>query len=491
MVEVAVRLTHLLAAIAGGRDDVFENAPGDRIRYAAMGGVIISTAAVAAASATMAVHTGMRMPTPGALAVGLIWGFIIFNLDRLLVVQMMRQTNKKMSLLAAIPRLLLAIVLGAVISTPVVLQIFKPEIDTELLVLQAEKNADYSRATANNPDYAQIPELTKAIATDQSVINKGVSVDVESDPEVKAALVAYNTAQSDYQKAERNVVCEKEGKCGSGRAGAGIAFAEKVQIRDDAERVRNAAQTRLASARTTAQANLVSGQTTAVAAATADRDDKQAKLKDLNRRLDADKAAHEAQTKKDDGLLARLEALSRLSSDRPTLETAHLTLFLLFLALELLPVLMKLLQVLGPETTYDKRATETDNHYADLAQKRRDNDSEKERLRLDADLASEQRRVDQAQDATDDANDAIIATQREVMREVLEAWKHQAVNQTRNDLLHWNGQVSGGADRRAARIYRSRYDDSELPTVPIRIVSSSVPVQRPALDHGDPGEHTN
>jgi len=137
-----VGLIDRLAAIAGGRADVFASAPGDRIRYSAMGGVIISTASVAAASAAMAVHMAMGVPVVGAVLIGLAWGVIIFNLDRLLVVQMMRQDKKWVSLVAAAPRVLLALVLGAVISTPVVLQIFRPEIDTELIVMQAEKNTE-------------------------------------------------------------------------------------------------------------------------------------------------------------------------------------------------------------------------------------------------------------------------------------------------------------------------------------------------------------
>jgi uncharacterized coiled-coil protein SlyX len=515
MVEVAVRLSHLLPVIAGGRPEVFENAPGDRIRYAAMGGVILSTAAVAAASAAMAVHTAMRMPVLGAIAVGLAWGFIIFNLDRLLVVQMMRQQKKKMALLAAVPRVLLAIVLGAVISTPVVLQIFKPEIDTELLVLQAQKNADFSTQTSADPDFAQIPVLTKAIAADQATIDNGVTLDVESVPEVVQARNQYDAAQKAYTTAEHNVVCEKEGKCGSGHAGAGIAYNEKVGIRADAKATRDAAKTRLDTARTTAQQNLGSAQNDAVAAAKADKTTLQTRLDALNKKLDATKQAHDAQTKKDDGLLARLEALDQLSADRPTLQVAHLTLFLLFLSIELLPVLMKLLQVLGPETAYDKRAAENDDHYAEQARNDRDADLEVQRSRLDARIASEQVRIAHGKDATDAVNDEIIETQREVMRQVLEAWRRQAIAQTQKDLLGWSGQVDAGADERVDGLYRPgragqsnsgqsytgrahpngagpwpALDSNDLPTVPISGVApvdvdeKNVPNQRPA-----PGQH--
>ena len=357
-----------LAAIAGGRADVFASAPGDRIRYSAMGGVIISTASVAAASAAMAVHMAMGVPVVGAVLIGLAWGVIIFNLDRLLVVQMMRQDKKWVSLVAAAPRVLLALVLGAVISTPVVLQIFRPEIDTELIVMQAERNTEYNKKMSANPEYAKIPDLQAQIKADQSTVDRGAPVDVESDPTVAGARQQYDAAQKAYATAEQNVVCEKEGSCGSGKRGAGIAFREKVQIRDDRKKTRNEAAARLAGARRSVTANLAKAQTTALSAAQARLAANQAQLNDLNTRLNADRRAHEASSKEDNGLLARLEALDRLGDDRPILQTAHTTLFLLFLALELLPVLMKLLQVLGPETRYEREAEKQDDLHAEVAQ---------------------------------------------------------------------------------------------------------------------------
>ncbi|GAB3171943.1 uncharacterized protein DUF4407 [Micromonospora palomenae] len=423
-------LKRALAAVAGGQRSLLQTTPADELRYAAMGGVIVSTALVAAASAAMAVHMALRMPIALAVMVGVVWGFIIFNLDRLLVVQMMRQKNKWMTAVMAVPRVMLALVLGAVISTPVVLQIFGPEIKTELGVLHAERIAEYNRNTANNPDYASIPALEKSVADDEKIVAGGVALNVEMDPAVVEVRKQYDAAQARFEQAQKNVVCEKEGTCGSGNPGAGIAYDEKLRIQAEARRTRDEVLRRLDTARATAQAAQQTAQSEAAAAARGRLEQNQKRLAALKAQLDADKKAHEADSKKDTGLLARLEALDELSADRPTLRTAHITLFLLFLALELLPVLMKVLQLVGPETDYDKVTREHSDHLLQLDRERRA-----------MELKAEQDRLQRTADAAIASNQVVVDAQTMVMTKVLAAWQQFAVEQADNDLRRWLQQA--------------------------------------------------
>ncbi|MER6758052.1 DUF4407 domain-containing protein [Micromonospora echinofusca] len=428
-------LKRALAAVAGGQRSLLQTTPSDELRYAAMGGVIVSTAAVAAASAAMAVHMAMRTPLAVAVLVGVVWGFIIFNLDRLLVVQMMRQKSKWMTAAMAVPRVMLALVLGAAISTPMVLQIFGPEIKTELSVLHAKRIAEYNRNTANNPDYASIPALEKSVADDEKIVAGGLAINVETDPAVVEVRKQYDAAQVRFEQAQKDVVCEKEGKCGSGRPGAGIAFNEKVRIQDEAKRARDEALSRLNSARTTAQAAQQKAQSEAAVAARGRLDQNKKRLADLKAQLEADKKAHEADSKKDTGLLARMEALDELSADRPTLRAAHFTLFLLFLALELLPVLMKVLQLVGPETDYDKVAREHSDHLLQLDRERRA-----------MELRAEQDRLQRTADAAIASNQIVVDAQSAVMTKVLAAWQQFAIEQADDDLRRWLQQApSSGA----------------------------------------------
>ena len=67
-------------------------------------------------------------------------------------------------------------------------------------------------------------------------------------------------------------------------------------------------------------------------------------------------AAFDATNKNDGGILIRLQALNRLSDTNATLQAAHWMLSLLFMCIELLPVLMKVLLNFGPPSAYDRLA---------------------------------------------------------------------------------------------------------------------------------------
>jgi hypothetical protein len=57
------------------------------------------------------------------------------------------------------------------------------------------------------------------------------------------------------------------------------------------------------------------------------------------------------------GILLRLEALDRLGDTNATLAAAQFMLSLLFMSVEILPVLMKLLLNFSPPTAYDRVPT--------------------------------------------------------------------------------------------------------------------------------------
>src|SRR5215218_4624508 len=126
-----------LAVLAGARPDVLAAAPGARAKFVALGGVLLSTGALAVMSAAFAVHMALGVWWPFALLLGVGWGFVIVNLDRMLLVGMAHDSSLQRNLLMAVPRVGLALVLGIVISTPLTLQIFHKEIDTQVVALQA------------------------------------------------------------------------------------------------------------------------------------------------------------------------------------------------------------------------------------------------------------------------------------------------------------------------------------------------------------------
>jgi hypothetical protein len=162
-----------LAVLAGARPDVLAAAPGARARFVALGGVLLSTGGLAAVSAAFAVHMALGMWWPFALLVGLGWGAVIVNLDRMLLVGMSHDASLKRNLVMAVPRVGLALVLGVVVATPLTLQVFHKEIDTEIATMQAEAGDAYRAGLEADARFARLPDLEKRIASQESIVASG------------------------------------------------------------------------------------------------------------------------------------------------------------------------------------------------------------------------------------------------------------------------------------------------------------------------------
>src|SRR4051794_34051236 len=98
------RIAHGLAVLAGARADILEVAPGARPRFVALGGVLLSTGGLAVLSAAFAVHMALGVWWPVALLIGLGWGTVVVNLDRMLLVGMTHDASLKRNLALAVPR---------------------------------------------------------------------------------------------------------------------------------------------------------------------------------------------------------------------------------------------------------------------------------------------------------------------------------------------------------------------------------------------------
>jgi uncharacterized membrane protein len=117
----------------------------DHIKYLGIGGVVLATTFMAALSMGFALHTifGVTDPKTGVfegnwfvtLPISLIWGIIVFNLDRFIVSSTGKGDGESTISLSelgnATPRLLMAILLGLTISAPLETTIFDKEIQRE------------------------------------------------------------------------------------------------------------------------------------------------------------------------------------------------------------------------------------------------------------------------------------------------------------------------------------------------------------------------
>ena len=191
----------------GGSDKkILEFAPySDHIKHAGIGGVVLATTVMAVLAMGFAMQTIFATPDPsGAIdpitgevalkgnwwitaPVALIWGLIIFNLDRFIVSSVkgdgteniiIYKKGKSSELLAMAPRLFMAVIIGLTISAPLETYIFKREIYREWklsmkqLALSEEYRIEQENINLNKRTHSQFEEKDKQVKLQQEKYDK-------------------------------------------------------------------------------------------------------------------------------------------------------------------------------------------------------------------------------------------------------------------------------------------------------------------------------
>ncbi len=272
---------------------------GEQNKYAGIGATVFFTAIMAFIASSYALFTVFDNVYT-AVFFGLVWGFLIFNLDRFIVSTIKKRDNFLDECIQASPRIILAVIIAIVISKPLEIKIFEKEIATVLL---KEKN---DMAMANKK------QVTNYFQTDvdknKAEIDSLKSAITKKEKEVNDLYVTYIT--------------EAEGTSGTKKLGKGPVYNEKRQKHD--------AQLKQLDSLKAANAVKIT--------------EKESKAKTLQ--ADLDKKVSETQPIIEgfDGLMARINALNKL----PWLPSFFI--MLLFLAIETSPIIAKLL---SPKGEYD------------------------------------------------------------------------------------------------------------------------------------------
>lgn len=417
-----------LAVLAGARPEILAKAKGDLTKHAVMGGVLLSTAGLAAVSAVFALRSTLGVPLLAAVLCGLVWFVIILNLDRLLVVTLNTAAGWQ-AFWVAVPRFLMAAVIGTIVATPLTLQIFHQEIEAELQNMHAELIIE-SQGKLDKA-YKQINDLRQQEKELQDAI-AGRSPDaVSADPDVRAAQSEYDSAQAAYLEAQKQAQCELNGACGTGTPGVGTAYRTAQATADQAKRTADDAAAKLDAAKTAAEARIRKSSAAAASDAKQKLGGVQRDLavaQDNKRRAEAESQdAAENST----GLLARLEALDRVTSGHATAQAAKWSLSALFFLIEVLPVVSKLLMMVGKRTVYDRMLARHDDDIDDEDEQKSAAAKALVRYRIAAQTKAGQDRVDQLVAAQGSISAAAIQTWADLARlradEQLDDWYRQHV----------------------------------------------------------------
>jgi hypothetical protein len=355
-----------LRALVGVDEDVIADYPQDRTRYTALGGVILGTSAMAAVSMWFAVRQTLHQPVAAAVVVAVVWGAFILNLDRWLSVSLPslpvtkdpaeRRRAWRRRLGMAAPRLVLAVMFSLVIAEPFVLQLFRDGIEREVTLTWRQEEQDLlSRLRACNPESPTTAWPPDCVARGERLNVQDTAAGTRTgvadlQQQIDAAQTSLDKDWATFQTLDTTARQECNGVPGtglSGRPGEGPNCRRDRETADRFARDQHLAQRRadLDALKVTlhdAQAS-VSSTSDSYAAAV---------YKAVEQRLADVRSQHAPGSI---GLQERMSALDRLSGRDQLVWLTALVLRLFFVAVECLPLLVKLMSTTGE---YEKALAE-------------------------------------------------------------------------------------------------------------------------------------
>jgi len=138
---------------SGVNDRILEECDTDHSKYFAIGATVFFTACFAGLSGSYAMYfvfSGSQYASLFSLAFGLLWGFAIFNIDRYLIISIRKENRPIKEFFAAMPRIILALMIGIVIARPLELKIFEKEINEGLKQYFLENQQSLNQTAVDN-----------------------------------------------------------------------------------------------------------------------------------------------------------------------------------------------------------------------------------------------------------------------------------------------------------------------------------------------------
>jgi hypothetical protein len=282
---------NFLVWLSGARPELLKHSRTDRLAYSGLGAAILITGLIAAVSAAFALQTALYITSPYAALLGAAWGAAIMTVDRWVVFTIRRGSHWKI-VLTVLPRLALSLLLAVIFAMPLLLRMFAPEISAQLAGMRQAAAAQATSAITHSAVGAEVTDLQRQLNADQA---------------------RADTAYRQWQ-------CQLYGGCGNHRgsgAAAGSAQADYQAATKDV--------------------NVVSAELSLA----------RSELTTLQRQSST------VILRGPPGLLERFDALDQATAGSTVLAATRILLLLFFFVIGCLPVIVRAVQVIGPQGSYE------------------------------------------------------------------------------------------------------------------------------------------
>lgn len=307
-----------LVICSGSNVHILKKTPSEWNKFAGIGGIVLFTAVFATLSAGYAMFT-IFDDIWASVGFAILWGLMIFNLDRYIVSSIKKTGTWWNQILMAIPRLILATFLGIIISKPLELKIFEKEVNKQLNSI-IQRNKTKLQAEMNG-----------------RILQQSGPFDTEKK-QIQAKTIAYQKSYDSAAVELEKEILGKQSSLTSGKVGYGTNAKRKAELkeqrRQDLENYQKQIAPRL------------------------EYLDKEVSKVYTNIEKERDKT--EIFEDQFNGFAARLQALDELGKNSAIIGVAAAFIMGLFITLEISPVLIKLISSVGP---YDYLLEKTENDF--------------------------------------------------------------------------------------------------------------------------------
>jgi hypothetical protein len=414
-------INEFLWTCAGVNKAVLRQCPTDYAKYAGIGGTIFFTAVMAAISGSYAISSVFQdAPIYVPILFGVIWGLMIFNLDRFMVNTMYSDGKHTISIdeiKGGLPRIILAIFLGIVISTPLEIRIFKDKIESQLIINQG-KVGDEIRV-ANDLLYQQRKDLEEKIADKRSVLNELQTGRIPGN----SSIIAQK--EKELSEAEDRLYNETNGTGVTGKMGYGPAA---KQLQDKVDRLKY----ELARLRSVEQQNIEDNKTfieEQKISINNDINDYRRQLNDLNNKISQVEKDGQKSQKALTGFCAQFKALGEITpwpwhskEDNDSLFYARFFITLLFILIEVIPTLFKMMMEDGP---YDDLLRAEMHRVKVLSEKQISDINDEVNTCVRISTMKNEKRLEAETLANEDIMRRIALVQSELLQKAISDWKEE------------------------------------------------------------------
>ena len=380
-------LNEFLWTFAGVDKKLLRQCPSEYAKYAGMGGTILCTSIMAMISGAYAIYFVFESSLI-ACAFGLFWGILIMNLDRFIVSTMYsdgKHTISSLELWSGLPRIIMAIFLGLVISTPLEMKLFEERIDVQIAEIQQGRIEQFE----NEIKKANLGELEKWKEEKRRIEEK-----------IEKLQETYNDNYQAYIK-------ERTGEAGTGIQGDGPAAKAKKELADQSKK-----------------------------ALQDYKDSHKDELMTLNEKIEKTDVEIKAKKNKyeeivgESGFCQRYDAFAEIDDNNVGLAIAIWFIRLLFIIIEVAPVFFRMMVASGP---YDKLLEAQKLHIESLANREIEEIKHEYNTEITISIERNRARLEAETAANTALYNGIAMAQSEVIATAIAKWKKQELEKVEKD----------------------------------------------------------